>query len=87
MSLEDLFNAIQEPARKCGTCTWYEQLDPADKTFFDRMSTGPKSKLWQACRAMGLTISYTSFRDHFNNGHHKERWTDWGADQAVSKCR
>lgn len=70
MSLEDLFNKIPVPAPQCGTCRWYKDLDPADKNFFDNKCEENKAKLWQACRANGLEISYTSFRDHFNNGHH-----------------
>jgi hypothetical protein len=70
-SLEDLFNTIEDPARRCKTCRWYEALDAPNKAFFDRKADENKTKLWHACRKGGLDIAYSSFRDHFLHGHHE----------------
>ncbi len=64
MSLEDRFNAIATPRSRCVTCRWYEQLDAKDKKFFDEKSSGNLKKLWRACRANGLDVSYSSLIDH-----------------------
>lgn len=70
MSLQDQFEALEQPKRrKCKVCDWYRLQTDEDREFFDRMGIGNRVRLHSACAAMGLDAEITTLRTHIREAH------------------
>lgn len=70
MSLQDLFEALEQPTgRKCKVCDWYREQSDEDQEFFDRMKIGNRVRLRDACRALGMDAEITTLRRHVRESH------------------
>ncbi|OZC55091.1 hypothetical protein CH289_07830 [Rhodococcus sp. RS1C4] len=72
MSLAELVAGQSTKAAPTSTTQWLNTLNTEDRdTFWSLIDRNyPTSHLWQACRALGLPASETTFRRHLKELEH-----------------